>query len=189
MKGLESIIMNILQTEIKIGIEKPVTLMHISDTHLTLADNRDNERKNVLAKERKAGCFPHNDEQMAEIENFARRTGNTILHTGDLIDFVSEANLEKAKAFTDEFDVFMAAGNHEFSLYVGEAVEDEAYRNQSLDKVQASFKNDIRFSVRRIGGVKFITIDNSYYRFDEEQYAGKTYEGLSAGLLCTAESG
>ena len=63
----------------------------------------------------------------------------------------------------------MAAGNHEFSLYVGEAFEDAAYRNQSLARVQGAFTNDIRFASRLIGGVNFVAIDNSYYRIEREQ--------------------
>ena len=91
------------------------------------------------------------------------------MHTGDLLDFVSLANLEAAKAFSDEHDLFMATGNHEFSLYVGEAKEDAAYRNQSLAKVQACFKNNIRMSARVIDGVKFVALDNGYYTFEREQ--------------------
>ena len=64
----------------------------------------------------------------------------------------------------------MAAGNHEFSLYVGEAFEDAAYRNQSLSLVQQSFKNNIRFSSRIINEINFVAIDNSYYLFDETQF-------------------
>ena len=41
-----------------------------------------------------------------------------------------------AKEFMESNDYFFAAGNHEFSLYLGEAVEDADYRNQSLAKVQ-----------------------------------------------------
>ena len=66
-------------------------------------------------------------------------------------------------------DVFMAAGNHEFSLFVGEAKEDAAYREQSLSKVQSVFKNDIRMSSRVIGGVNFVAIDNGYYLIEREQ--------------------
>lgn len=39
-----------LQTyRITAGLEKPLTLLHLSDTHICLADERDNERKNRLA--------------------------------------------------------------------------------------------------------------------------------------------
>ena len=63
----------------------------------------------------------------------------------------------------------MAAGNHEYSLYVGEAWEDAAYRNQSLATVQEAFINNIRMAARVIGGVNFVALDDGYYLFEEEQ--------------------
>lgn len=160
--------MSIIKTPIHIGLPSPIRLMHMTDTHLYLADMRDGERKVNLAH-RRARHFVNPEKTLAEAAEIAKEQNLTILHTGDLIDFVSEANLELAKQFTDEHDVFMAAGNHEFSLYVGEAKEDAAYRNQSLAKVQKSFKNDIRMSSRVIGGVNFIALDNGYYLFEKEQ--------------------
>ncbi|MBR4073584.1 MAG: metallophosphoesterase, partial [Clostridia bacterium] len=106
---------------------------------------------------------------LSRVSEKASETGATIICTGDFIDFVSLANLERIAQFTEKNDCFMAAGNHEFSLYVGEAKEDADYRNQSLDKVQAVFKNDIRCSSRIIGGVNFVALDNGYYLFEEEQ--------------------
>ena len=160
--------MNIITTSIDAGAVKPFRLLHISDTHLTLADERDNERKLKLAADR-SRYFPKAEELLAEAERLSQSEGITIVHTGDLIDFVSEANLDRARSFTGKNDVFFAAGNHEFSLYVGEAFEDEAYRNQSLAHVQKSFPDDLRFCVRVINGVKLIGIDDGYYRFDEPQ--------------------
>ena len=160
--------MKILRTPVVCGAEKPFTLLHISDTHLTLADERNDKRKIDLADGR-SSCFPSALSDLREAEEYARENHLTIVHTGDLIDFVSEANLDAAKKFTSGNDVFFSAGNHEFSLYVGEAFEDEAYRNQSLAHVQESFTNDIRFASRVINGVKLIAIDDSYYRFDRPQ--------------------
>jgi len=160
--------MNVIPTTLHIGVEKPFRVLHATDTHLVYADMRDGERKVALAENRKKE-FP----QAAEALAFAKRTvdelGVPLLHTGDLIDFVSVANLEAVKRFTDETDCFMAAGNHEFSLYIGEAKEDAAYRNQSLAAVQAAFKNDIRMASRVIGGVNFVALDNGYYLFEREQ--------------------
>ncbi len=160
--------MNIIKTNINIENVEPFTLIHMSDTHLCLADNRNDERKIELA-ERRTKSFPQAEKMIQDVNAFNRDTNYTIVHTGDLIDFVSFANLDAARAFTDQNDVFMAAGNHEFSLYVGEAFEDEAYRNQSLALVQDSFKNNIRFASRKINGINLIAIDNSYYRIDQEQ--------------------
>ena len=153
--------MKVIETKLHIGLDAPVSFLHISDTHLTYADDRDDQRKIDLAAGR-APCFPHNAEELAAECAYAREQGLPILHTGDLIDFVSAANLDAAKRFMDENDVLFIAGNHEFSLYVGEAFEDEAYRNQSLAKVQAAFPDDIRFTSRVLGGVNFVGIDNGY---------------------------
>ncbi len=151
-----------IETSIAVGAERPFRVLHMSDTHLTLADERDDERKIRLAEKRNP-YFHRHTENLRAASDYAREEGIPILHTGDLIDFVSHANLDCARDFARENDLFLVAGNHEFSLYVGEAVEDAAYREQSLDKVQSCFQNDIRFSVREENGVNFVALDNSYY--------------------------
>ena len=177
--------MRIIETKVKAGASEPFRLLHISDTHLTLADERDDKRKLDLAADR-AKYFPNAEKDLAEACGLAKREHMTIVHTGDLIDFVSEKNLDRAAEFTRDNDVFFIAGNHEFSLYVGEAFEDEAYRNQSLDRVQKSFPDDLRFCVRVINGVKLIGIDDGYYRFDKPQLEAlkrEVDEGLPIILL------
>ena len=160
--------MNLIHNKLQIGAEKPFRFLHMSDTHFVLADERDDQRKIDLAASRKlwySGAGAVSD----EVEAYARENHLMIAHTGDYIDFVSEANLDRLKRFTSENDVFFAAGNHEFSLYVGEAFEDAAYRNKSLKKVQACVKNDMRFASRKMCGVNLIAIDNGYYLFEQEQ--------------------
>ncbi|MBQ7379930.1 MAG: metallophosphoesterase [Clostridia bacterium] len=161
-----------IHTRIEIGLPAPICVLHASDTHLTHADARDGQRKVELAKNRLPG-FPDADQRLAELGRLSHELGLPIMHTGDLIDFVSLANLEAAKAFADSHDIFMATGNHEFSLYVGEAWEDADYRNQSLAAVQACYKNDIRMSSRMLrngdAAINFIALDNGYYYFEPEQ--------------------
>ena len=160
--------LNVLNLLLPIGAQKPFTLLHAGDTHLTYADERDGTRKTELAAKR-ARVFPHAEENLAELGRLQKAEQCPIVHSGDLIDFVSEKNLETVRRFTGEHDCFAAAGNHEFSLYVGEAFEDAAYRNRSLAKVQAAYTNDIRMAARVMNGVKLIALDNGYYRFEEEQ--------------------
>ena len=177
--------MKLIETKITVGATEPFSLLHISDTHLTLADDRDDARKLKLAEGR-SKYFAHAEEYLAEAEKYAADNNMTIVHTGDLIDFVSEKNLDRAREFCKNNDVFFAAGNHEFSLYVGEAFEDADYRSQSLEHVQASFTNDIRFDVRKICGVNIVAIDNSYYLFEEyqlERLKEVAAEGLPMILL------
>ena len=160
--------MKFISTVINVGAEKPFERIHFSDIHLTYADERDDRRKLALAAERRryfADAQANLDAVIAE----AKRTGALLVSTGDLIDFVSFANLDAARKFTGENDCFFAAGNHEFSLYVGEAFEDAEYRSRSLETVQSAFKNDIRFSARAVNGVNIIAVDNGYYLIDRPQ--------------------
>ncbi len=164
--------MNPTLTRIAIGLAEPFRALHLSDNHLSLADDRDDERKNLLAQRRqkefdsaRKGIMFHLTEQLT----YAKERSLPILYTGDMIDFVSHKNLETAEALLKDTDYFMAVGNHEFSLYVGEAFEDEAYKMQSYDFVQKHFKNDLTFASREMGFINFVAVDNSYYRFTNFQ--------------------
>jgi len=166
--------MKITRTRLDIGLPKPLSFLHSTDNHLTYVDDRDNDRKRDLAAKRHRAfegdsnrCTVFLDEMIA----YAKDHCDLFLHTGDLLDFVSYRNLEVGKEKLDQVDYFMAVGNHEFSLYVGEAFEDEAYKRQSYDRVQAAFKNDLTFASRLIGGLNLVAIDNGYYLFSEEQLA------------------
>ena len=162
------------KTVIRAGAEKPFKLLHVTDTHICLADERDDERKRRLAEDR-AKCFDGGEpgsclEYFRQSCDFAREQNALLVHTGDLFDFVSEAHLELApKLMAMPDDYFMAVGNHEFSLYVGEAFEDETYKMQSFDRVQASMPRwNLRFDSRVVNGVSLIAIDNVYYDFSAQ---------------------
>ena len=161
---------NTIETKITVGATSPFKIIHLADTHMTYADMRDGERK-VALSEKRSQYYRGAEEVLALASSTSKELSCPIFHTGDLSDFVSLANLERAKAFVNDNDVVLAAGNHEFSQYVGEAIEDAAYRNQSLDKVQAVYKNDIRTFSREINGVNFIFLDDGYYKIDEGQLA------------------
>ena len=155
----------ILHTQIDIGTEKPFRVIHISDNHLTLVNENDNEKKHALCQVRKK-AFPLQRAVLETAKDISRKEGLPILCTGDLIDFVSDANLKAAEIFMKETNALFVTGNHEFSQYVGEAKEDAAYREQSLAKVEKAFGGDVRFVSRIINGVNFVGIDDGYFQFD-----------------------
>lgn len=94
---------------------------------------------------------------------YIRENKIPLVHTGDLIDFVSKKNFEYARKCFDGIEAVVCAGNHEFSLYVGEAWEDEDYKKQSLAAVEEAFPDGIEYGVKYINGLKFITLDDGYY--------------------------
>ena len=85
--------MNVIHTTLEIGATAPFRIIHLSDTHLTYADLRDGERKVKLIDWRLPG-FPHAEAVLAEAGALSKELNIPIFHTGDLIDFVSLANLE-----------------------------------------------------------------------------------------------
>ena len=178
--------LNIKEITVEIGLEKPFDVMHLSDTHIARADERDDERKILLASRRSRGMNA-GEHYLDEAIRIARERGMYLFHTGDLYDFVSEANLDCAARHMIEGDWFVSAGNHDYSKYVGEAKEDEAYKQDSYDAVQAAFPNDLRFASRVIGGVNFVAVDNVYYNFTErqlEQMKAEMAKGLPVVMLC-----
>jgi len=165
--------MTIRHIQIPVGASAPFKMLHTTDNHICLADERDNERKRELAAHRDAAFNEDKPGHLfrctQDILNYARENHLPVLHTGDFIDFVSHANLDYARKAFEGLDVFMAAGNHEFSQYVGEAFEDEAYKAQSFELVKSAFQGDFWFQTRMINGVMFVAIDNNYYYIVEEQ--------------------
>ena len=171
--------------EIPVGASKPFGAIQVSDTHIVRVDARDNERKMKLAAGR--GFAPWGEHYLDEAIVLAKARGDLLLHTGDLIDFVSAANLDFAAVHFAAGDWFVSSGNHEFSRYVGEAKEDEEYKRGSYARVQDAYPNDLTFSSRIVNGVNFVAIDDVYYNVTEAQHAlfvKEVEKGLPIVLLC-----
>lgn len=178
--------LNIRKRNIHIGLDAPFKMVHISDTHIALANSADSERK-IMVGAGRSRYFPNAEHYLDEAIRYAQAGNMPIIHTGDLIDFVSEANLDFTARHFMTGDFLVSAGNHEFSQFVGEAREDEAYKQQSYAKVQDAFPNDLTFFAREIGGVNFVAIDNVYYNVTERQHelVEKEFKrGLPVVLLC-----
>lgn len=163
--------MKILKTTIELGLEKPVRLLHVTDTHLAYADGRDNERKQQLAAARARAFLDTPDQRiyrsLLEMIDYANAHCDALVHTGDLIDFISMQNLEKARAAMERANnLFFIAGNHEFSRYVGEAWEDEAYKMcpATFGQVASGLGCELLFAARQVGNVNLVALDNGYYQ-------------------------
>ncbi len=171
---------------INVGATSPFSALHISDTHLTFVDERNDERKIKLAESR-SRHFPKAEQYFKAAIRYAHERDLMLLHTGDLIDFVSESNIDYAAKEFRRNAWFVSSGNHEFSQYVGGARENAEYKAQSYDKVQSAFPNDLTVASRIINGVNFVAIDNVYYYVTAEQHqeVKRQFErGLPVVLMC-----
>ena len=163
-ENLPNFKLDIRPLTINVGATKPFKALHISDTHYTRATEVENQRKINLATARQK-TFPWAEHYFDMEMDYARDKNLMVLHTGDFQDFITEANLEQIKLQTNVGEWITAPGNHDFSLYVGEAWEDEAYKAQSYDKVNAAFPNELTFNSRVVNGVNFVSLMNGYYYF------------------------
>lgn len=162
--------LTITQRTVSVGATKSFSVLHVSDTHFSFCDGRNDTRKMVLASNR-FGEMYRAEHYFDEALQIAKSEKLMLVHTGDLIDFTSHANYDMVKAHFAGVDALVCAGNHEFSQYVGEAKEDAAYKAVSYAEVQKVYPNDLTFFSRVINGVNFIAIDNVYYDFTETQLA------------------
>lgn len=157
---------------VNIGLEKPFSVMHISDTHLTDAYPHEGEDKLTVSSVRTKTFGGRQQEALHDSLEWAKKNTDYVIHTGDLIDFQSEANFDLVrKYFSDAMTGSM--GNHEFSInmWLGKQGRDEAYKDLTREKVQAAFPYDIKFCSQTVNGVNFITMDNVYGYVLPEQVA------------------
>ncbi len=153
-----------------IGADEPFYFIHAGDTHVGFIDDRDSgDARLVETAKNRENDWPVALRVLDDLSVKAKELDALIVHSGDLIDFVSERNLDYARDFTANNDVFACAGNHEYHIYIWDDGEDVPRRELVGQKVQDAFTNDIRFSVRMEHGVKFIAIDNSFHTIEQWQ--------------------
>ena len=70
--------MNLIDNTLTVGLTRPVSFLHISDTHLTYADERDDARKRELSAYREP-CFPGWQEHFKAQKTYAAAHGHTMI--------------------------------------------------------------------------------------------------------------
>ncbi len=150
---------------VEIGLEKPFSILHISDTHLTAAYAYENEKKQKL-RESRTKCFGgRQEEALRDSLNWAKEHVDYVIHTGDLIDWQSEANFDLVRKY---FGPGLAGtmGNHEFTtdMWLSEPKEEptEAYKDNTRKLLEKVYPFDITFQSQVVNGVNFIMIDDVY---------------------------
>ena len=157
---------------VNIGLEKPFSILHISDTHLTAVYPNEDEKKQQLHKIRTTTFGGRQEEALRDSLDWARQHVDYVVHTGDLIDWQSEANFDLVKKYFGE-GVVGCLGNHEFSqhMWLSEPKETgtEQYKDLTRKKLQEVFPYDIELQSQIVGGVNFVTLDDVYGYVTERQ--------------------
>ena len=157
---------------VQIGLEKPFSVLHISDTHLTAAYEHENEKKHQLHENRTTTFGGRQEEALRDALAWAKQHVDYVVHTGDLIDWQSEANFDLVKKYFGE-GVIGSLGNHEFStdMWLSDPKEEhtEAYKDNTRKVLQGVYPFDISLYSQVVNGVNFVTLDDVYGYVTEEQ--------------------
>ena len=179
------------------GLQRPLRVLHITDVHLGLIDERDGE---YIAQCQ--GCeerFLHRHQNVDEhgrplparaayaqiLASFADQGLDLIALTGDIVDIPMQASVDYALAQLEATGVpfLYTAGNHDW-LYPAEGdgmLDMEALRTMGWPVLEPLHGGAPAGAVRDIGGVRFLSIDNSTYQITAEQLEF-TSMSLAAGL-------
>lgn len=149
---------------LKVGATKPFSVLHISDTHLTEAYPHEGEVL-LQQKAKRAAIFGgRQEEALRDTLTWAKKNVDYVIHTGDLIDWQSEANFDLVKKYCGE-GFFGSLGNHEFKTVSATGYNetyDEAYKAKTAARLAAVYPFDISFHAQVINGVNFVTLDDVY---------------------------
>lgn len=151
---------------VEIGLERPFSVLHVSDTHLTDVFDHENERKRKLASSRRETFGGRQEEALRDTLAWAKANVDYVVHTGDIIDFQSEANYAHVRRYLGSGCVVGTVGNHEFSpeMYYSKIRESptESYKDLTRAELQDAYPFDISFGSTVVNGVNFVAMDNVY---------------------------
>ena len=174
---------------IHIGLQKPFSVLHISDTHLSEAYYNEGEDVVAWAAKRKRAFGACQEAALAASLKWAKDHADYILHTGDLIDFQSRANFDLVRKYYGQgANQFGTTGNHEYQREpMVRGIRNTAeYNATSRAELDAAFGFDTLFSSTVACGVNFVCIDQSYGTVTPEQverFRAEAAKGLPI-VLC-----
>jgi hypothetical protein len=157
---------------VELGLKKPFSVLHISDSHLAAAYAHENEKKQELSKSRTINFGGRQEEALRDALSWAKQHVDYVIHTGDLIDWQSEANFDLVKKYFGD-GLIGSLGNHEFStdMWLSDPKEEknESYKDNTRKKLQEVYPFNVRFQSQVVNDVNFITLDDVYAYVTEEQ--------------------
>lgn len=175
------------------GLRQSVKALHLGDLHMAVVDERDSDRLEVCTG--KGERFYHrHDNNDAEGNTIPQETAfvhilevakqeqvDVLALVGDIVDFPAVANVEYAQGLIDESGIpsVYTAGNHDWCFFGEE--QTSQVRRAFWPRLDPLNGGEPAFSRREIGGILFVTVDNSIYQVEEDQLESMR-QALAAGL-------
>ncbi|WP_308638369.1 metallophosphoesterase family protein [Paenibacillus silvisoli] len=157
------------------GLKKSLTILQITDCHLTACDEREEpdvraeaiKRTSVFASQAAGG---HSTEALFDrlLQTSNELGADFTVFTGDIIDFPSQANIEHLQSQFSRLKspYLYTVGNHDWYFYG--SFTDEV-REAAYPKFREWISETPGCEIRSAGGVKLIALDNSNYQVTDGQ--------------------
>ncbi len=172
------------------GLERELTILHLTDSHMTLVDDRDPEAV-PYSKSRGPDLFfnhtpngePTHDVFDRTIRDAREMGVDAGVLTGDIIDFPAWAGIEHVERGMKALGApaLFTAGNHDWHFQHMEW--SDAVRQEYYPRLHALTNGTPSCQSMELGGVRLITLDNSTYQISPEQLAFLRAE-LATGQPC-----
>ncbi len=180
----------ITYTKIHAGLQQPVKILHVTDVHLTYANDKDTEEHHALMQHRrevfeKEGQFPPctPKEYFDEAIALAKKENALLVCTGDVMDIHTHGNIEMFHSILEGEDMMFSPGGHEHQRICRRTMEEPyPYWETVRPQLESEFPMfDLYFESRVINGLNVITADNSLDYFPARTVAAFKRE-LERGL-------
>jgi hypothetical protein len=181
---------NVDETTIRIqGLAQPVTLAHITDSHLCEVDDRDPAATEAATAigDKFRNYSPTHDSMRTVFQQVLQRClasrPDCLLLTGDMVHFPTRANIDAIAAdlAAAGMPYLYTPGNHDWQ-YPGKPWID-ATRQEYYPRFGPLTCGCLAHQVREVGGVLLIAIDNSMYQTSHAQLAF-LHQQLATGKPC-----
>jgi predicted MPP superfamily phosphohydrolase len=189
--------MKLRKININIGLKEAFKVVQATDSHFTYVSATDFEKLDSKSMEwynSRSKIFAGGIPGLAAALLHAKNLKAPLFHTGDLLDFPSQANLDMIKRDLSMRDWFFAMGNHEYhgwgpgkpAIQIGKTAEE---RMAGRKLFSPYLPNPIPVASRVIGGVNFVQYDNGGFSdhmgfWQLEQIKNEFAKGLPVVMLC-----
>lgn len=160
--------MNILKTELQLGLQDPLRILQVSDCHLSGCCEEDSEKAKEKSKKKtaaflkEAGGVPQ-EQRLKEALELSDGC-DALVFTGDVADSPSYANLALMAGMLEGRRYLYTFGNHDYYPYDSDSGNAED-RDRFLDDFLRFLPCDPAMDAMEVGGVDLVTLDDSLAQF------------------------
>ncbi|MFA7492608.1 MAG: metallophosphoesterase, partial [Proteiniphilum sp.] len=162
-------------------LTKPLTILQISDSHISYDNESDKKFEIYSARMNKAYALVDHfktGEKVTPlqcfkdlIESAKKEDVDLIALTGDIINYPSATAVEKIRSILEETNIphIYVAGNHDWHYEGMSGSSDQLRLKWTMETLNPLYSGGILFSSLVLNGINIVTIDNSTYQINEEQ--------------------